>query len=48
MKIQIASDLHTEFIRPKEQEKFCRKLQSNANIIVLAGYVSSHHRTIEV
>lgn len=46
MKIQIASDLHTEFILPKKQEVFCRSLQTDANSIILAGDICSHNRFI--
>jgi len=46
MKIQIASDLHTEFIRPKEVEAFVKKLQSDAKVIVLAGDICSREKII--
>lgn len=46
MKIQIASDLHTEFISPKKQEAFCRNLQTDANAIILAGDICSHNRLV--
>ncbi len=47
MQIQIASDLHLEFIHPKNQKKFIKKLQSDAEIIVLAGDICSHHKLVE-
>ena len=46
MKIQIVSDLHTEFISPKKQEAFCRNLQTDANAIILAGDICSHNRLV--
>jgi predicted phosphodiesterase len=46
LKIQIASDLHTEFISPKKQEAFCKSLQTDATAIILAGDICSHNRLV--
>jgi Icc-related predicted phosphoesterase len=46
LKIQIVSDLHTEFLPTNKQEAFCRSLQTDANAIILAGDVCSHNRLI--
>ena len=46
MKIQIASDLHTEFLPVKKQEEFCKTFQTDANAIILAGDICSHNRLV--
>jgi Icc-related predicted phosphoesterase len=46
MKIQIVSDLHTEFLRPQEVEKYLKRLKSDAEVIVLAGDICSRNKII--
>lgn len=47
MKIQIASDLHLECLAIKEQEPFCKKLQSDADVLVLAGDICSRNKIVD-
>jgi Icc-related predicted phosphoesterase len=40
MKIQIASDIHTEFMKPGQLERFVEKMGDTADVLVLAGDIA--------